>query len=210
MDALPESFVEELHADATALRLNLRDRVSRADAERRRWVLGRAVQRFGPTAVAGVLGGSGVLEVAHLLDLDTIEQTSLAAIGALVSAAGTRRFVQSRRREKLVELLGRWIPNCVAALDEPPGERASLLSHLEGVLLVRADKLGDDMLTLALEDVQDALIDFPENCDRETVVDSLRRVAEILDISFESDPIESSRMGDFEPKQGSADEADHT
>jgi hypothetical protein len=182
MEALPEAFVEELHADATPLRLSLRDRVSRADAARRSWVLSRLVRRFGSEGVAGILGTSGALELAHLLDLDTIEQTSLAAFAALISAAGTRRYVQSRRREKLVELVGRWIPRCLSTFDKTQGERASLLSYVEGVLLARAEKLEDDLLILALEDVQDALIEFGEGSGREAVVEGLRRVAALLDL----------------------------
>jgi hypothetical protein len=181
LDRLPEAFIEELNADAAPLRLKLRD-VSRADEERRKFVLRRAVMRHGQEIVAAALGGSGALELAHQVDLDAASQGSLGVVGAVIAAYLMRRSTQSRQRVKLREAGSEWMRRTVQSLEHSPEQRAGVLDDLRQRLIVRAGRLGDEELVDALQDAEDALVRFELDGQRQHVFVCVLKLASVLGV----------------------------
>jgi hypothetical protein len=180
VDSFPNCFIAELNAVATPLRLRLRDRVKQADEERHRWVVSEVAKRYGIAAAAAALAATGIGEVAHLLDLNDLQDAIPVLFGGYFSALTVKRGQDAFRRAKLRRATCDWISRCRAALDGSAEDRGRLLVELRERLIRRAERSGDDRLRGAFEDVEDGLIGYEyRQFDRAEIATGLERLEEL-------------------------------
>ena len=175
-----EDYIAELHSKPTPFRRKLRARALEADEHRVNLVKSEAVRRFGQVTVMTAVGALGLWEIAHLVDLDTLQDTLTAVFGGTVAAVAAGAATV-RSRATMREAVQAWIARTLEAQDAT--QRAARLGELRARLIPLAATKGDAELMGAMEKAENALAALIEGHKADwSLADALDLIAALMEL----------------------------